>query len=126
MPDLLPCKTCPWRVDRDATTIPRYVHDKAVDLLDSVGDGDDFRPVMSCHYHGGDEGVACKGYLAREGWSNLYVRLLLARGAIANPTDVAEACEAAGIALEPDWPTALAKLAKSIGEPIGDDPCDRS
>jgi hypothetical protein len=27
---LLPCKTCPWRTDNDARTIPGYDHKKAV------------------------------------------------------------------------------------------------
>lgn len=29
MSGLLPCATCPWRVDQDASVIPRYSHDKA-------------------------------------------------------------------------------------------------
>lgn len=114
---LLPCPTCPWRLDQDATTIPGYEHEKACGLLEStVGDGDDFRSVMACHYSPeGDDQIACKGYLARHGWSNLNVRLLLLDDKIESPDEVLDACEAAGIELHRDYPEVLAKLAASIG-----------
>lgn len=54
------------------------------------------------------------GYLAREGWSNLNVRLLLIRKKIANPSEVLDACERNGVTLEPDYPTVLRKLAISL------------
>lgn len=110
---LLPCATCPWRIDRDATTIPRYVHEKACGLMQAVGRGDDFRPIMACHGSTDDNMHACNGYLAREGWSNINVRLLLIRGQIASPAAVADACEVRGIELEIDYPTVLEKLAES-------------
>ena len=110
---LLPCRTCPWRVDQDATTIPGYDHEKAENLINTVGEGDAFRPIMACHNSTDRNMLACKGYLAREGWGNLNVRLLLARGQIENPSQVAEACESHGVVLEPDYPTVLKKLAAS-------------
>jgi len=113
---LLPCSTCPWRVDRDATTIPNYVHSKACNLLNTVGREDGFRKIMACHGSTDDNMRACNGYLAREGWRNLNVRVLLAQGQIACPSDVIDACEAHGIDLEPDYKTVLEKLAASIGE----------
>lgn len=48
--DLLPCATCPWRVDKDSSTIPRYSHEKACALTGTVGHGDDFRKIMACHH----------------------------------------------------------------------------
>lgn len=33
----LPCPTCPWRTNRDASTIPNYDHGQAVGLLNTVG-----------------------------------------------------------------------------------------
>lgn len=116
MTQLLPCATCPWRVDRDATTIPRYSHEKACGLLTTVGRGDAFRPIMACHGSPEDASWACNGYLAREGWSNLNVRMMLAQSKIANPSEVADACEASGIELETDYDTVLAKLSYSIGK----------
>ncbi len=111
---LLPCATCPWRTDQDAATIPGYDHAKACGLMNTVGSGDAFRPIMACH--GSPEGKerACRGYLAREGWTNLNVRLLAARSQVENPDEVAEACERHGVELEPDYPAVLAKLAGSI------------
>lgn len=109
---LLPCSTCPWRVDQDASVIPGYVQEKAEDLLHCVGDGDAFRPVMACHWTDEDRPISCKGYLAREGWSNLNVRLMLVRGQIENPSDVLDACEKHGVELEPDYPTVLEKLSQ--------------
>lgn len=110
---LLPCKTCPWRVNRDATTIPRYDPDMAEALLNTVGEGDAFRPIMACHCSPDAEPRACNGYLARAGWSNINVRLLLLHGRIHNPASVLEACEEAGIELEPDYPTVVEKLRRS-------------
>ncbi len=110
---LLPCATCPWRVDQDATVIPRYNHDLACALLNTVGQGDAFRPIMACH-GSGETMVACKGYLAREGWNNLNVRVMLAKSQIENPNDVIEACDEHGVELELDYPAVLTKLEESI------------
>lgn len=107
---LLPCKTCPWRTDKDATTIPRYNQQKAEGLLQTVGQSDAFRPIMACHHSTCTRVWACNGYLAQEGWRNLNVRLLLLAGKINNPDQVQEACKEAGIELEPDYPTTLEKL----------------
>jgi hypothetical protein len=111
---LLPCSTCPWRMDIDATMISRYNHQKALDLINTVGKGDDFRPIMACHNSTDSHMRACKGYLAQEGWSNLNVRLLLCTKQIANPSQVKEACEAHRVALESDCPTVIAKLSASF------------
>jgi hypothetical protein len=92
--------------------IPNYVHEKACGLLNTVGDGDAFRPIMACH-GSGDVMVACKGYLAREGWNNLNVRVMLIQGQIENPGEVADACDEYGVELETDYPTVLAKLGNS-------------
>jgi len=102
--------------------IPNYVHNKARNLLNTVGHGDDFRPIMACHGSPDDNMRGCNGYLAREGWSNINVRVLLIRRQIASPNMVLEACEEAGIELEPDYPTVLRKLdmtRKIIKERIG-------
>jgi Family of unknown function (DUF6283) len=107
---LLPCATCPWRVDKDASAIPRYNHEKACNLMNTVGDNDAFRPIMACH-HSGDTPIPCKGYLAREGWSNISVRLLLAMGKIENPKEVMQACERSGIELHESYRDVLSKLS---------------
>ncbi len=107
---LLPCSTCPWRTDQDATVIPYYVHEKACNLLSTVGDGNAFRPIMACHGSTDTEMIACKGYLAREGWNNLNVRVMLIEDRIENPSKVADACDEYGVELEPDYPAVLAKL----------------
>jgi hypothetical protein len=112
----LPCKTCPWRVDQDSTVIPRYDHEKACRLLNTVGGGDAFRPIMACHNSTDTATIACKGYLAREGWSNINVRLLLRRGEIENPSVVLQTCKDYNMELEPDYPTVLAKLRASNAE----------
>ena len=110
---LLPCKTCPWRVDADVTAIPNFNSQKAVGLLRtaSMGSGDAFRPIMACHHSKENADFACNGYLAREGWNNLNVRILLAKGRMLNPSAVLHACETQGVQLEPDYPTVLEKLA---------------
>jgi hypothetical protein len=111
---VLPCKSCPWRVDADVSTIPGYNQEKAVGLLKtaSAGQGDGFRPIMACHGSPETKPHACKGYLAREGWANLNVRVLLAKGQIENPSVVLRACETHGVPLEPDYPAVLRKLER--------------
>jgi hypothetical protein len=94
----------------DATTIPGYDHEKAKNLMNTIGEGDAFRPIMACHNSTDDDIRACKGYLARGGWSNINVRLLLAKREIENPFEVEDACSLHGVALEPDYPTVLTKL----------------
>lgn len=79
--------------------------------MDTVGPGDAFRQVMACHSSTDKKMIPCKGYLAREGYSNLNVRLLAAKGEIPNPGAVADACERDNIKLEPDYETVLEKLS---------------
>jgi len=113
MSKLLPCPSCPWRVDKDASAIPNYVQKKAEGLLNTVGEEDAMRPIMACHNSTDRKMVACKGYLAREGWRNITVRLLLIKGQIENPSSVLAACEENGVELETDYPTVLQKLTDS-------------
>jgi Family of unknown function (DUF6283) len=110
--DMLPCKTCPWRVDADISAIPGFNSQKAVGSLRtaSLGQGDAFRSIMACHHSKENNDYACKGYLAREGWSNLNVRILLANGKMLNPSAALHACETQGVQLEPDYPAVLDKL----------------
>lgn len=111
---LLPCPTCPWRVDQTADAIPHYNHGKACGLLDTVGKSDGIRKIMACHGSPEDTPFVCKGYLAREGLNNINVRILLVRGQLDNPADVLDACEAAGIELHSDYPAVLAKLERCL------------
>ena len=110
---LLPCASCPWRVDQGADVIPNYSQSKACGLLNTVGAEDGFRKIMACHGSEVGQERACNGYLAREGWRNINVRILLARSKIAHPDRVLEACEAAGIELHADYQEVLAKLSVS-------------
>lgn len=108
---LLPCPSCPWRADQTVSSIPRYNQKKAEGLLNTVGARDGFRPIMACHNSTDKKMLACKGYLAREGWRNINVRLLLCKKQIENPDDVLAACEATETQLEPDYETVLEKLS---------------
>lgn len=115
---LLPCKSCPWCVENDASTIPRYVQEKAEGLMCTVGRGDEMRQIMACHNSTDKKMIACKGYLAREGWSNINVRLMLINGDIESPAAVMAACENDGVELEEDYPTVLEKLTSSNQQSI--------
>gem|GEM_PF-7109181 len=66
---------------------------------------------MACHHSQDGKEIACKGYLAREGWSNLNVRVGAVTGQIENPTAVLDACVTAKIKLEPNYPAVLKKLS---------------
>lgn len=113
MSGLLPCATCPWRVDQKASAIPRYSHEKACGLMNTVGKGDAFRPIMACHGSTEENMHACKGYLAREGWGNINVRMLLIRGEIASPASILIACDDAKVRLHRNYKQVLRKLSKS-------------
>lgn len=73
----VPCATCPWR--KSSTVggydIPGFNICKMRGLRNTVGHDDAIRPMMACHYSPeGDERV-CIGYVAREGWRNIAVRM---------------------------------------------------
>lgn len=110
---MLPCASCPWRVDQDASVIPGYNQGKACNLMNTVGNSDNFRPMMACHGSTEEEPRICNGYLAREGWTNINVRILLARRKVPNPNDVLRACKQSGIELHQDYASVLAKLSRT-------------
>ena len=89
---LLPCATCPWRVEKGAGTIPLYSQGKALALRNTVGDGDDFRPIMACHHSSEDAPISCRGYLAQVGWANINVRLFIIRGLLPRLDRIQKAC----------------------------------
>lgn len=101
-----PCRTCPWR--RSSTVggadIPGFNIEMMRGLASTVGEGDAIRPIMACHYSpcGGEE--PCVGYLARHGWSNLAVRLMVMRERI-DMAAIEAAC--AGFDLWPDFAAML-------------------
>lgn len=68
---------------------------------------------MACHGSTDDNMFACKGYLAREGWSNINVRILVAQNKIEHPDEVLRACESNGIELEENYAAVLRKLAQT-------------
>lgn len=108
---MIPCPSCPWRVDQTREAIPNYVHAKACKLMNTVGKGDAFRPVMACHGSTEEQPHVCVGYLAMEGDSNLTVRVLAAQGHMPWPQEAFEACERAGIELHETYADVLKKLS---------------
>src|ERR1700734_2397375 len=74
---------------------------------DTVGPEDAFRKIMACHGSPVGQERACNGYLAREGWRNLNVRLHVALGNMESPDAVLEECEVYGIELHRDYPEVL-------------------
>lgn len=91
-----PCKTCPWRTDRDASTIPGFQFD-LVDRLERCSDGALDSPQFGCHQSNPGEEFVCAGWLSVEGWDSLGVRLGLADG-----TYTKEQLDARH--LDPTWP----------------------
>lgn len=74
-----PCRSCPWRVDQDATEIPNFRLEMAESLACTTKDMSLVQ--FACHQSKGPgEEVVCAGWLARYGWDNLGVRLALSRG----------------------------------------------
>ena len=79
-----PCKTCPWRKSSTVggADIPNFDIALMRRLQNTVGRGDAFRPIMACHYSAVGKEVSCVGYLYREGYRNINVRLLASQGEI--------------------------------------------
>lgn len=108
---LLPCATCPWRVEKDAETIPNYSQEKALALRDTVGEGDALRRVMACHHSLEDAPISCRGYLAQVGWTNIWVRILVAKGRLPTLERIRKACR--GIRLHRNYGEMMDKLTLS-------------
>ena len=110
---LLPCATCPWRIEKGVETIPAYSQEKALAIRNTVGDGDGFRTIMACHHSAEDAPISCRGYLAQVGWSNLNVRMFLVKGAIPSPDRIADACREERIKLHRNYGDMMDKLTLS-------------
>jgi hypothetical protein len=109
-----PCATCPWRVASDPADIPGFSIQMARDLRSTVGEGDGFRQVMACHYSGlGAEApmMPCRGYLARHGWSNINVRIMVSRHGL-DLRAIEAAC--AGMELYADFDAMLYALERKM------------
>jgi hypothetical protein len=110
---LLPCATCPWRIEKGVETIPAYSQEAALALRNTVGDGDGLRNIMACHHSTRDAPISCRGYLAQVGWTNINVRILLARRKLPRLDRIVEACEQAGIKLHRNYGEMMDKLTLS-------------
>lgn len=74
-----PCKTCPWRVDQDASVIPGFSLELA-ERLERTTHGEFGSPMFACHQSREDEEIVCAGWLARYGYDSISVRLMLMSG----------------------------------------------
>jgi len=114
--ELLPCPTCPWRMEQRASSIPNYQHAAACNLAaTTIGRADGFRQIMACHYSSATSPFPCRGYLARQGDLNLNVRILAAMERIPWPSRVDEACRSAGVQLHRSYRAVLSKLSRTRG-----------
>lgn len=116
---LVPCPTCPWRLDSEGgSAIPNFDIEKARNLSNTVGRGDAFRPIMACHGSEEDEEYPCVGYLIVEGYSNLAVRMAAIEGRIPLNT-IVERNE--GLELHEDFESMLGalELAEEMREEAG-------
>ncbi len=108
-----PCPTCPWRRDRDASTIPGFDLALAEGLAGTCGaPGQEVqlgRPMMACH--GSPEGAerVCIGWARQVGWWHLGARV-----AALGDGPMAEAMRAGPSPdLHPTWAEVIDKLRGS-------------
>jgi hypothetical protein len=83
----VPCPTCPWRVDKDASTIPNFDLELAERLVytspDDRGMGPEYgAPIFACHQSKPEQEVVCSGWLAVVGDAHPNVRLGVIMGKI--------------------------------------------
>lgn len=82
-----------------------------------MGEGDDFRTIMACHYspgpecEGGERFWPCVWYLAQHGYSNLNCRVAAMNGEYDLPA-IVEAAKSWNI--WPDFPTMLAAYEEAL------------
>jgi hypothetical protein len=112
----LPCPSCPWRVDQDATDIPHFNLDLAEKLAatcpDDRGMGPDFTaPQFACHQSRPGEEVVCAGWLAVMGHRHPAVRLAVALG----KTPIEALTPPPGVALHDSFPAVSEKLRRTAG-----------
>jgi hypothetical protein len=80
-----PCKTCPWRTDKDASTIPNFSLALAEGLASTCPDerdmGPDFgAPMFACHQSKDGDEIVCAGWLATQGHRHPSARLMVSMG----------------------------------------------
>ena len=94
MSNTVPCPTCPWRKSSTVggADIPGFAINLMRGLADTVGRGDDFRPIMACHGSACGAETHCVGYIAQEGYSNLAVRMAAIGGQV-DLLSISEACD---------------------------------
>lgn len=111
----LPCPSCPWRVDQDATAIPSFRLDLAEALADTCPDERGMGPVwgapmFACHQSRDGAEVVCAGWLASVGREHPVVRLQVLRGdldpAVLDPGE-------GWPELEPDYQRVIEKLRET-------------
>lgn len=92
-PSHIPCKSCPWRRETptDGSTIPGFDIDLLRDLEGTTEPG--WSGIMACHLSdpGEQREWICIGYLYRDGYHNLSVRLYLSKTGL-KMKDVDAAC----------------------------------
>ena len=90
-----PCSNCPWRRDSTPGEFPPERYEALAATTGGAGrEAPVGAPMFACHKTAAGKEIACAGWLAREGYHHLGVRMAVAMGRV----DVA--------ALEPgeDWP----------------------
>ncbi len=119
----LPCKTCPWRVDRSAQDIPNFSLALAERLAATSPDERHVGPALgapqfACHQSELGKEVVCRGWLAAVGHRHPMVRLAVLQGRL----------PAEALSPGPDWPVlhetypqVLEKLRQTCGEPKAED-----
>lgn len=83
------CKTCPWRVGNDRSSIPGYSEQKAIALASTIatpGALDFSGPlqVMACHYSTPADELPCVGWIANQlgDGNNVRLRIACSRGVL--------------------------------------------
>lgn len=106
-----PCRTCPWRLDQDASAIPGFSLQKAEGLANTCPGANGWsvelgRPMFACHQSTDGAEVVCAGWLAVEGRAHVGVRVNVALGEI----------DAAALNPGEDWPEMHRSFAEVIAK----------
>jgi hypothetical protein len=106
-----PCKTCPWRVDQDASEIPNFRLELA-ERLERTTHTEIGAPIFACHQSRDGDEIVCAGWLARYGWDSISIRLMLLEKRL-RPEELEPPED---IELEPDFESVIQKLRATTPE----------
>lgn len=115
----LPCGSCPWRVDADATRIPGLSVERARGLDATCPTSESLfgTPMMACHHSDdGDESVCIGWALSDASRDSIPLRLAMMHGTVAGWRVLRDAAERADVVVYDSFADMLEQIEATAGD----------